>query len=301
MKLPPDDVEIFYQIHASLLSFVNQRHQLFPGLDTAEELEDFANPEQIQELREVCYGNLDLLDDFIAANPDHLPAGHLEIARTWHHLKQDTFILFRYLKKYTIFLEDERPPKAYGVLGLRSDFDEIISMRPPVMVEAVLLPFRDKIIFDGLIQTYRIRLGGNIRRRLNGDYRHAKERFGIITSLLHDPTTDEETINASHERVLKAFRRWVRKQYGLRDATVERHVTNIQCFVDHHLRPSDPLRSLHEINPADIRAYFRDLPSETSVDDSRPSFKKFLRFMRDTGRMQYHAADDVYETVRAYE
>jgi hypothetical protein len=169
------------------------------------------------------------------------------------------------------------------------------------MVEAVLLPFRDKIIFDGLIQTYRIRLGGNIRRRLNGDYRHAKERFGIITSLLHDPTTDEETINASHERVLKAFRRWVRKQYGLRDATVERHVTNIQCFVDHHLRPSDPLRSLHEINPADIRAYFRDLPSETSVDDSRPSFKKFLRFMRDTGRMQYHAADDVYETVRAYE
>lgn len=300
MKISPADVDIFYQIQLSLFNFANQQRQLFPELETIKDLKEFADLERIRALREVCYGNLDLLDQFVVANPDHLPDEYLEIARSWRHLQAGTFIIFRYLKKYTVFLDDGQPPKAYGVLGLYSDFDEILPMRPPMMAEAVLLPFRDQIVFDGILEPYTVHLGSGIRRRLKTTYRHAKERFGIITSLLHTPEGNEATVQASHERVLNAFDRWLAREYGLRPQTIERHVTNVRRFVDYYLVQIDPCRSLDEITTADVHAYFRALPPETSVQDSRVSFKKFLRFMRDTERMPYREAGDVYEAVQAY-
>jgi hypothetical protein len=54
----------------------------------------------------------------------------------------------------------------------------------PVMTETILLPFRDKIIYDGLLSSFRISFGGGIRRSLNESYETAKERLGIGTSLL---------------------------------------------------------------------------------------------------------------------
>jgi hypothetical protein len=57
------------------------------------------------------------------------------------------FFILRHLKKYSVFLAEEQPPKAYGVLGLVSPIQEIISSWAlPVLVQAVLLPFESKII-----------------------------------------------------------------------------------------------------------------------------------------------------------
>ena len=51
------------------------------------------------------------------------------------------------------------------------------------MVEAVLLPFNDKIIYDSIFFPYSMTFGGGIRRSFNDAYQEAKSRFGIITSL----------------------------------------------------------------------------------------------------------------------
>ena len=53
----------------------------------------------------------------------------------------------------------------------------------PLLTQTVLLPFKNMIIFDGLISNYRISFGAGIRRRLNDDFKLAKERHGIVTSL----------------------------------------------------------------------------------------------------------------------
>lgn len=49
--------------------------------------------------------------------------------------------------------------------------------------ETVLLPFKDRIVYDGLLSGYNISFGGGIKRMLNDSYRRAKERQGIVTSL----------------------------------------------------------------------------------------------------------------------
>lgn len=51
------------------------------------------------------------------------------------------------------------------------------------MVESVLLPFNDKIIYDSIFSPYRMTFGGGIRRSFNDAYQEAKSKFGIITSL----------------------------------------------------------------------------------------------------------------------
>jgi len=291
VKLSPADVKTFYEIQSSLYSFVNRQRRLFPQFETREELRDGATLEQLDAIRQALYDDIRLLDEFVAANPDNLPEGHLEIARTWRHFRAGTFYILRYLKKYTIFLDSGDPPRAYGVLGLHSDFNEILPMPPPIMVEAVLLPFRDKIIFDGILKPYNIYFGGGIKRSLNDAYRLAKERFGIITSLL--PGAEEEGIAGANTRVLKAFEKWLFR-YGLRPQTVERHVGNVRLFAE-TLLP----RTLFDVAPADVLNYLaKGLPPEAKRKDTIVSLKKFFQFMGDTGRMDWETAYEIREELR---
>ena len=290
MKLPPDDVKTFYEIQSSLYSFVNRRRRLFPQFETTEQLRERVTLEQLDAIRQALYDDISLLDEFVAANPDGLPRGHLEIARSWRHFKAGTFYIFRYLKKYTVFLDSGDPPRAYGVLGLHSDFDELIFMRPPIMVEAVLLPFRDKIVFDGILKPYNIYFGGGIKRSLNDAYRLAKERFGIITSLLPEAEEDAAAANA---RVLRAFEKWLFRS-GLRPQTVERHVGNVRLFAETLLA-----RTLFDVSPADVLNYLAEgLPPEAKRKDAIVSLKKFFKFMRDTGRMEWEVAHEIREMLR---
>ena len=69
------------------------------------------------------------------------------------------------------------------MLALASPFEEVVGPYLPVLVKGVLLPINGRIIYDGLLSTYRISFGPGIRRSLNADFKRAKETYGIITSL----------------------------------------------------------------------------------------------------------------------
>ena len=69
------------------------------------------------------------------------------------------------------------------MLALASPFEEVVGPYLPVLVKGVLLPINGRIIYDGLLSTYRITFGPGIRRSLNADFKRAKDTYGIITSL----------------------------------------------------------------------------------------------------------------------
>lgn len=173
-------------------------------------------------------------------------------------------------------------------------------MRLPILVEAVLLPFRDQIVFDGILKPYRIIFGGGIRSNLNDVYRDAKERFGIITSLVPKPGADEATTRESYTRVLKAFKRWLGR-YTLRPQTIERHVSNVQRFAEAYLERQQPPLAFHEVTPTDMHDYLiKALPPDIWAKDTVPSFKKFFKFMGETGRMDYGTACDILDDLRIW-
>ena len=51
------------------------------------------------------------------------------------------------------------------------------------MVEAVLLPFKGKIIYDGMISNYPIHFGRGLKNSLKNDALLAEGKYGIITEL----------------------------------------------------------------------------------------------------------------------
>ena len=124
-----------------------------------------------------------MIEFFADEHPAHLSEDELEIVLSWRHLVSGRFYVFRQLKKYMVFLDTGDPPVAYGVVALTEPFEDLVGPYLPRMVEAMLLPFKGRIVYDGLLSGYNISFGGGIKRMLNDSYRRAKERQGIVTTL----------------------------------------------------------------------------------------------------------------------
>lgn len=181
MKLSVKEADLFYKLYYSLLVYANMKLNIVKSLSSPYDIEEIPI-EETNKLRVELYKHPELMDSFALENPFNFSDEELELVRSWKDFVKGRFIVLRHLKNYTIFLDPEEPPKAYGVLALRTSFQEIFPFLP-MMVEAVLLPFKDRIIYDSVLQPYLIRFGGGIRRSLNDKYQKAKSMFGIITSL----------------------------------------------------------------------------------------------------------------------
>ncbi len=182
MKLPKEDAKTFYRLFHSLLIYTNRKFKITDSINSPEDLMELSL-EEINKLRDKLYKQTVLIDSFISENPLNFLTNELEIISSWKNFVKSTFYIFRYLKNYTIFLGTNDPPKAYGVLALKSPLEEIIGPYLPIMVKAVLLPFKNIIIYDSILLPHTITFGGGIRRSLNDTYQEAKSRFGIIASL----------------------------------------------------------------------------------------------------------------------
>ena len=163
--------------------FVNQRLQVIPDPIPTPERFSGLPPDVRRKVRDALLENVDLIESFSAENPAHLGNDELDIVRSWRHLVAGRFYVFRELAKYTVFLTGFDPAIAYGVVALSQPFEELIGPNLPTLTETVLLPYKDKIVYDGLMNTFNLSFGPGIRRSLNESYQEAKARHGIVTSL----------------------------------------------------------------------------------------------------------------------
>lgn len=192
MKLSKEDVELFYKLYHPLLVYAKKKFNIVRSTTSPEDLKKFPL-EEINKLRDRLYEHPELIDLFVGENPLDFSTNELKIINSWENFVKGKFIIFHYLKNYTIFLDEGTPSKAYGVLALNTPFKDMFGPTLPIMVEAVLLPFNDKIIYDSIFLRYSIIFGGGVRRSFNDAYQEAKSRFGIITSLPFTPEKAEQS------------------------------------------------------------------------------------------------------------
>lgn len=183
MLLTPHDLDQFYNLHRALMVFVNQRLKVISdSVTTTQEYAALA-PQARAKVRDALTANLDLIESFVDENPAQLTEDELDIIRSWRHLVVGRFYVLRELKNYTVFLSTSAPAVAYGVLALSQPFEDMVGHYLPVLVQTVLLPFKNMIVYDGLMSSYNVSFGPGIRRNLNQDFKEAKERQGIVTLL----------------------------------------------------------------------------------------------------------------------
>jgi hypothetical protein len=181
--LAPKDLAVLFRLHRSLMFFVNQKLEVLPRPVANPDAYSSLPPSSRFKVHDAMRKHMDLIGAFVDANPAGFPREELDIVASWQHLVHGKFYIFRELTNYTVFLSAETPATAYGVLALSQPFEELVGPHLPVMVQATLLPFKDQIVYDGLMSTFNIFFGPGIRRSLNEDFKEAKARRGIVTSL----------------------------------------------------------------------------------------------------------------------
>lgn len=180
MRLPKEDVDLFFKLMWRLQFYVNQQLQLQPDIQTVEEYIALRSNDKIR-VRDALWENPQLIEAYVDADPDHLSGAERDVVSGWRNFVAGTFHVYRFLKAHTVFIGKGQ---VYGVLGLYDSLEDVFPDQPlPIMVEAVLLPFKGRITYDGLIQIYRVYFGSGMRSELHEEYMTAKQNGRIVTEL----------------------------------------------------------------------------------------------------------------------
>ncbi len=184
MTLPPQDGALFFQLMWKLQYYVNQKLGFYKNIASPEEYANLPTKKKLKA-RDALWEHPELIESFTQENPNNLSDEELEIVRRWKGFVKGSFFILRHLKKGSIFIG--KKDEVYAVHGIQDPLDEVIpSYALPRMVEAILLPFKGQIIYDGLLSGYSIHFGGGIRGDFDHTYKAAKAKDRIITTLEPD-------------------------------------------------------------------------------------------------------------------
>jgi hypothetical protein len=196
MELNPDDFNAVMNLMVKLHIYTGLKQGILKSPEEYDEpVDGEANYALFIELRDILFSDpTPYIDGFIQENQDTLSPEEVEILRSWKLAVKGKFFVERHLKKHSIFVQtsDTKNKMVYAVLGLNEPLTEFFpSSYLPLMVEAVLLPFKDQIISDGLFRGGNIFFGNGIKNELKRDYMSAKQQDRIIYDL-HQPVVSKE-------------------------------------------------------------------------------------------------------------
>jgi hypothetical protein len=184
MKSPcllEQEVALFYKLYWSLLFYANLKIDKFRDITQPTDFRK-KKPEDIKRSR-YMFNRIELISSFVKENPFKFTSEELAIIESWKKPVRDKFLIVKHCPEYTIIMGG-KPSRLYGVIGLMSSFSEMFPNEYlPVMAEMILLPFKDKIVYDGIIETYNVLFGRQFRKDIEQEYKEIEIRYGIITSL----------------------------------------------------------------------------------------------------------------------
>ena len=184
-KLSRDDRLVFFSMWYALLEYVNRKLHLGLEIDLGGELPKI---EVIMQLRERLWEEPSLISRFINETDDlyEITPEGVQMLISWQtqHLKK-TFLVVKYTSEHAIFMpiESEKNPVFYEVKGLESSLAEVLDYKINIMIEAVLLPFGDKTIYDGLVAPYPLVFDKGITDRISMLYEEAEIERRIIKQI----------------------------------------------------------------------------------------------------------------------
>lgn len=185
MQLPSDERELFAKLYHSLLTFVAVNIGM--KLVKKKKATDRPEPEVVITLRDALFQDRKLIDAFVKKNPCKFSPEELEIVSSWKHALFGNFYVARHLTKYTVFIRStekyEPSGGLFGVLELTEPFKKVLKKPLPVLLRTALLPFRGRIIFDGIIVFHEVNFDPRQRQMLHGIYMYDKLHSGITTTL----------------------------------------------------------------------------------------------------------------------
>lgn len=184
-QLSRSECALFYETWYGLMGFVNERKKVI----SAAIKPVYPNPvsdEQIYKVREVLWENPGLISDYLETAS--ISDDKVALLKAWRdHHKKGMFFLVDYKPEYAVAIgsNKQNEDRLYGIKGISRSLSEAMQRELPIQFETVLLPFRDKIIYDGFISSMPIAFAEGAKRAFREMYENALTH-GIITRLDDD-------------------------------------------------------------------------------------------------------------------
>lgn len=182
--LSPADGELFYEIWIPVLDYANTTKKVHPELPKIVRNMS-VGLDKLYSIAEKVWEDSEFIDRYLEAHPS-LPEEHRQILTGWKRRVHGSFMVERHRRDDTIFIggEEEHNEKVYSVIGIMSSLYELFpSFVLPMFIHATLVPWKGKIIPDGLINAERIKFGPGIVSTYKERFLKAKREGKIITSL----------------------------------------------------------------------------------------------------------------------
>ena len=184
--LSPEDRKTFFRLFIPLLDFTNQKYEINEYL-SEDMRRGHPDMQDLKEVAAVLWANPETIDEYIEAAEKQfgLEEQDRRLLESWRLPVSRRFILERHLSKGSVFIDAENTEtmKVYLVKGLTEPWSDMLAdFRPPILLQATLIPFGNCIISDGLVYPHNIIFSSSARSDFKDFYMNAKQNGKIITS-----------------------------------------------------------------------------------------------------------------------
>lgn len=174
--LSKEDAKLFYKIYFGILEFTNNKYNIRPNLKIYNK--NGINPHDITDIIETFWKNKDsIVPEFCLANPYKFNSEELKITGEFKKGFRDILIIAKFYEEYTAIMNDE---KTYMIKGINDNLDNVISHKElPRPVITAIIPFKDVLIYDGVIINFGIKMGSNFEKIVMKDLENSIKYYHL--------------------------------------------------------------------------------------------------------------------------
>lgn len=160
------DAKLFYKIYFALLEFTNKKYKI-NNLKIYDHLG--LNPNDLKPIVDKFWDNKNVIIlEFCLDNSYKFNKDELKIVSEFNKGIRGMFIISKYDLEYTAFMCKD---KVYMVKGINDNIDNIISYRDlPHVVITSIIPFKNVLIYDGMLLEMGIKMGNGFFDAIENEY-----------------------------------------------------------------------------------------------------------------------------------
>ena len=183
MVLDKDEQKVFFGIYLQLIRWVNEEFRFYDDLLNRKQTAVDATKGNM--VANKLFENPEWIDMYLHKNK-RLSRNDRAILLEWRdYFILDAFCLIKNLKRFSIFMNTKDSQDIlYGVVGITQPFSEMFPSKDlPMFLKTVLLPFKGKIISNGMFAISDKPIDSDSKEQIYSLYQKAKDNYGVKTTL----------------------------------------------------------------------------------------------------------------------
>ncbi|HPO50769.1 MAG TPA: hypothetical protein PLO89_10620 [Spirochaetota bacterium] len=202
MTLDKNELEIFFDLYFNLLFFTNRKKNIIKNVNSLTDTK-LLEKNDCFKIKNVTFSDAQIILDFIEENRNNYSKDKIEILENWSkYFVRNKFFIVKHTKSFTVFMDSNDRKKIYSVVGLTSSLEEMFPKSYlPALINTILLPFKNKIVYDGFITYDNVRFGSNMAFDIAEDFKINNAKYGLIKDL----TIEKDFSNENIEELLSEY------------------------------------------------------------------------------------------------